>query len=530
MIGRRALLTRALALGSSAVLAGACGIPNGLTAPAAATTPRFNTTGSSPRPGGTLRIGRAGDIVPAGAPFVLSAANVHLFTLVYDTLVSYDAQLSPRPRLATHWEWSADSRRLTLTLRPDVKFHSGRPFTSSDVKFNLEHLRNPTTGSQWRNYADAMQVSAPDPMTVTIDYGTPVRSSFDVLAGTFIADPQTLDDTNNGKGFVGTGPFRFREWLPGDHLLVERNPEYWQPDKPYLDSVKLMITPDQQTALTALETGTIDWMSGVPGRDARRLQADSNYQVMLTASGGTFHYLGLDLNSPMFADQRVRQAFNWALNRPRMVDTALAGLGRPTSIVWPTRSLAYDPVEDQMYTFDLAKARQLLTAASWNTDTVVPLALGNLVALSVPMAEIYQGDLATIGVKLEIQQLANAEFISKLSNAGFGGAWMTTMAFMQLSPATFLSSAFPVRIPNTSHFETPLYKDLLSQVYTETNEQALKAELHELTRIMLDQSFIAPIAESATTTTGAEVARRSVRNAAWDTFGLVAYEDVWLEP
>ena len=106
---------------------------------------------------------------------------------------------------------------------------------------------------------------------------------------------------------------------------------------------------------------------------------------------------------------------------------------------------------------------------------------------------------------------------------------MTTMSFMHLSPATFVTSAFPVRVPNTSHFETPRYKELIAQTYSATDDRALKALLHELTQIVLEESFVAPIAESASTTTGPEVARSTVRNVTWDKFGLFAYEDVWLD-
>jgi peptide/nickel transport system substrate-binding protein len=534
LLTRRDVLKRGLALGSGVLLLAGCSVPDRQSAPLDVGSPTTTApVATTPRRGGVVRIGRPGDIVPAGAPFVLTAANVHLFTLLYDTLVSYNsgpASDTPRPRLATRWEWTADARRLTLSLRPGVKFHTGRPLTSDDVKFNLEHLREPAVGSQWRAYANAMHISTPDPLTVVIDYDAPLKSSFDVLAATFIADPQTLDQVNSGKGFVGTGPFKFREWLPGDHLTVDRNPDYWQPGKPYLDQVELHITPDAQTALVALESGALEWMSGVPAQDARRLQADPNYQVMLTASGGTFHYLGLDLAFPPLADRRVRQAFNYALNRQRMVDAALTGFGRATPLVWPRESLGYDATQDQSYAFDLAKARQLLEAASWNADTLVPLAYGALVTLSAPMAQIYQADLASIGVKLDVQAVPNADFFSRLQTAGFNSAWTTTMAFMQLSPATFLSGAFPVRVPNASHFESDRYSQLIALTNTDTDDQTLKTHLHELTQIMLDESFIAPIAESAAATTGPEVARATVHNAAWNRFGLFAYEDIWLAP
>src|SRR5262249_55212666 len=127
------------------------------------------------------------------------------------------------------------------------------------------------------------------------------------------------------------------------------------------------------------------------------------------------------LTLPTFADQRVRQAFSYALNRPRMVDVALFGFGRPASIPWPRQSLAYDAAQDQTYTFDLAKARQLLESAGWQNSTSVSLSLVNTPAVTRTMADIYQADLATIGVNLTLQLLATPDFLSRLQT-GFGGA------------------------------------------------------------------------------------------------------------
>ncbi len=130
-------------------------------------------------------------------------------TLVYDMLISYDPQLAPHPRLATSWQWSSDARRLTLRPRQGAKFHTGRPFTSDDAKFNLEHLRDPAVASQWRNGPDAMHVSAPVPATLVIDDDMPSRASSTPWRRR-AADPQTLDATNAGRGFVGTGPLTQR--------------------------------------------------------------------------------------------------------------------------------------------------------------------------------------------------------------------------------------------------------------------------------------------------------------------------------
>jgi peptide/nickel transport system substrate-binding protein len=279
----------------------------------------------------------------------------------------------------------------------------------------------------------------------------------------------------------------------------------------------------------ALESGNVDWMAGVPGLDALRLQGDPNYQVMLTASGGEFYYVGLDLTVPALADRRVRQAFGYALNRSRMVDSALFGFGRPASIPWPRQSLGYDSAQDQTYTFDLDKARQLLESAGWQSGTTVELSLVNATAATKVIAQIYQADLSTIGVNLSIQELPNADFLSRLLTGGFGGAWIVGMGFMNLSPATFLTSALTVRRPNPSHFDSPRYAQLVDQIVAEVDDQKLKALLHEVTQIWLDEAFVIPIAEGAGRDTGPEVARSSVHDVTWDPFALFAYDDVWLQ-
>jgi peptide/nickel transport system substrate-binding protein len=214
-----------------------------------------------------------------------------------------------------------------------VKFHTGRPFTSADVRFNLERAGDPTVNSQWLNYARAMHVDAPDPVTVIISYDTPARGSFDALANVFMADSERLDQTASGTAFVGTGPFRFQEWMQGDHLTVVRNADYWRAGKPYLDQVDVMIRPDPESAVVGLESGALHWVIGVPGPDARRLQNDSGFQVLLNGNGSIYYYLGLDVSVPALSDKRVRQAFAFAIDRQRIVDSVPYGFGRQVSTV-----------------------------------------------------------------------------------------------------------------------------------------------------------------------------------------------------
>ncbi len=443
------VLSRRTFLGQTAAAAGALGLA-GCTVPAPRPPTATSVAVPAARPGGVLRISKPDDILVSGAPHALVPPNIQLLPLVYDTLVRYDHNLNPEPRLATRWEWSNDFRLLTLWLRKDVKFHTGRPFTSVDAKFNLERLRDPTVGSQWLNYSKLMTVSAPAPDMLTIAYDAPVKSSFDALALTYIADPATLDSTVAGRDFVGTGPFRFKEWATYDHFSVVRNSDYWQPGKPHLDEIDLQIVPDSNTAVLALDP-------------------------------------------------------------------------------WPRQSLAYDATQDATYSYDLSRARQLLEAAGWDPNYTLSVTIPSSLALAEPMAQILQADLASIGVRAAIRKIPFADFISFAVKGGYGGAWIVSMALMNLSPATYLRTSLAVRVPNASYFSSPRYLQLMDETASATDDAHLKAGLHEMTQIMLDEAFVLPIAEGFGQQTGAEVARDAVKNITWDAIGFIAFEDVWLE-
>lgn len=528
MFTRRGLLTRALALGSVGSLLAACAQPRWPGGVSTSATAAPSSAADAPIPGGTLRVGRLEDILVAAVPHLLAPANFQVDNLIYDTLIEYDDQLVPRPRLATSWEWSPDFLQLSLKLRPNVKFHTGRPFTSEDAKFNLERLRDPAVGSQFRKYANLMHISTPAPDELVIKYEAPLRSSFDAVTLTFMADPASIEQSRTGRQFVGTGPYTFQEWVQGDHLTVRRNVDYWQPGKPYLDSVELHVLGDQQQALIALETASIDWMVGVAAGDARRLQSDAGYTVLENGKGSSYLYLGLDVATPALADKRVRQAFGFAINRQRIVDSVMYGFGRAASTPWPVQSPAYDATLDATYTYDLSHARQLLTDAGWTPSTPVPLFVSEALPATIQMAQIIQADLASINVPVAIQTLAQADFVGRLTKGQFQGAWITGVSWMNFSPATFFNAAFPVKIPNSSNFTSSSYGALIEQLSAASDDQQQRQTVDQLTRTLLDEAFVLMITESTLQQSGAEVARAAVKNITTDRFRLVAYQDLWM--
>ncbi|MBV9578020.1 MAG: hypothetical protein JO057_05460 [Chloroflexi bacterium] len=212
----------------------------------------------------------------------------------------------------------------------------------------------------------------------------------------------------------------------------------------------------------------------------------------------------------------------------RLVDIALSGFGRPASIPWPQRSQAYDPTLDQTYTYDPSHARQLLDAAGWDANAVVPISVPNGIATVDQMAQIVQADLASVGVQASIQTLDVPDFITRFQKAQFDGAWINWMTLMNFSPATFVTSSLAVRIPNVSNFLCQSYQDTINQTFAAITDDALTQGLQTLTGTLLDEAFIAVIAEGSGQLSGPEVARTNVQNIAWDRFGTFAYQDIWL--
>ena len=161
--------------------------------------------------------------------------------------------------LAESWDVSGDLTQLKLNLRKGVQFHSGREFTSADVEYNLMRVRNPQLAgivgglapqSNWWTSIDAS-----DPYTVILKSDMPRPGMFDFLELFNILDKDTMEGPDAKTKAVGTGPFRFVEWVQGDHFTFTRNPNYWQSGHPYLDGITVKILSDAQTQIAALEAG-----------------------------------------------------------------------------------------------------------------------------------------------------------------------------------------------------------------------------------------------------------------------------------
>ncbi len=375
--------------------------------------------------GGTLVVGTTGDILNFDA-FNLAFLNYPNLHQCYDSLITYDSELRILPRLATFWRVNDEGTELTFSLRKGVKWHNGREFEASDVVKNIEKALSPGSGHNVHGMVKKTMIGAEviDKYTVAIKFRAPTPNMFDMFNAMRMMAPESFDSLKNKC--IGTGPFKFEEWIPGDQLVYVKNKDYWQPGRPLLDKVIFKPFSDLEALNSALETGIIGAAVAVPPKDYKRL-TDAGVNVLFGQTGALLYSITVNPPDPdqpqgPLSDKKVRQALCHSIDRNAIVDQALFGVGGPTVVPFPTYSIAHFTEYANHYGFSLDKAAKLLDSAGWKDsdgDGIrdkggKKLVLSTITIQAYPettdMAQILKSDLNRIGVDLNIEPLDGATY------------------------------------------------------------------------------------------------------------------------
>jgi peptide/nickel transport system substrate-binding protein len=329
------------------------------------------------------------------------------------------------PQLATSWEYNDDSTSVTFVLRPGVAWHDGEPFTADDVVFSYNRYADPAVASTYASKLavvegyDAFQegsadslagVKAIDDLTVRIDFASPAplwvdlqQISLSILPEHLLGDvaPEEL----NGHSFwtdnrVGTGPFMWDDFRPGESITVVANPDFYG-GPPALDSIVYAIFEDTTAMLNALEAGEIDMVKyeggGIPLSEIERFQAVDELTV-IPMDGGLPTFIAFNHDNPRFQDVRVRQAVLYAIDREAIVDTLMFGAPEVANTMFPAKWAHSPNLED--YSYNPERARKLLEDAGWDSSHTVDFAYyyGDDVYADVVVA--FQQYLADVGFKI----------------------------------------------------------------------------------------------------------------------------------
>ncbi|NGO11659.1 ABC transporter substrate-binding protein [Streptomyces sp. HC44] len=478
-----------------------------------------------PKRGGTLTIGINQDFTPA-LLFTQSGESLQQ-RLIYNTLIRYDEELEPQPELARSWEYAADGRAITLTLRDDVTYHDGRKFTADDVIFAVENLRKPERSAQLAATAKAVTgFEKRGDHELVVKLAHPVSNLFDLFEFMIIADRHTVEDAVKGKRLNGTGPFRFERWRPGTGLSLTRNEKYWIPERPYLDAVELRVYTQPDALLSALRSGQAQLSYHVSGKHLATIKGSPDFTIRRYDTGNQAVYVGATVDEAPADSKAFRQAVAWAVDRDRVVEQALGGYGFASAAPWPRSSPAYSEANRSHYTHNPGKARELLKSSGVARSATLPLGHPTT-PLHVAIAEIVQYDLKQVGIKTELEPFDPAAFQQKLISGTMPALWVNGHAFAQVTPSTLAVSAYPFNeAKNTSHFRSAEYTETVQDAWQQQDADgaAAHARYQKLSDLLLDEAFIIDLAVQDSV----EVAARRLHGPTLNKFSYLNLDNAYL--
>lgn len=476
--------------------------PAATTAPAAAAKPaEAAKPAAAPKTGGVLKIATTADFGARGIdPHSISPTSFDTVWTVYDTLTRYDQQLKPQPMLAESWDVSSDFKQVKLNLRKGVTFHTGREFTSDDVKWNIERIKDPKSGAaQLLTMANWWSsIETPDKSTVILKSEAPRPAVFDMLEYMNIADRVTMEGPEAQTKAVGTGPFTYGEWVQGDHQRYIKNKNYWQSGKPYVDELYFQIIKDPQAAVVQFEAGAVDVLVNPTIRELVRLKADPKYRAIVNQYTGQHFVMFFNTTAPPFDKKEVRQAFCYAVDRKRFAENVLQGVGEANDLPWPKHSPAYEAAKTTHYSYDLEKAKSLLAAAgSPAIDSQINYSTSDYEPSQ--FAQIIQADFAKLGLKMTNNPVDTAALQDMSMKVSYKGVILRFSGFAGTDPATLVSTSSYWRAAgNGSGYKSERYEKLVQALGSEPDPAKRKQVISDLNDALLDEAFVTSLSPQQT--------------------------------
>lgn len=339
-------------------------------------------------------------------------ATTAVAVLMYQGLVYTDWSGTIRPLLATGWEVSDDGMTWTFDVREGVTFHDGTALTAADVKYSYDYIRSEDCGCAGSVYLNAIDtIEVLDDHTVAFHMAQPnsaiLSGVANKLTGVFpegyFDDPDAQSGLNDAS--VGTGPFMLEEFTPNESIRLVRNPDYWQPNAPYLDAITFISVPDGNSLLNGLRTGQIDLAQLARPQDVEQLEGMPNLQVQEQISW-VQKSIDLQAGDGPTADQAVRQAISLAIDKQEVLQAAVQGYGEVIGLVPAGMQERWGAPLDElpMQGPDRERAREILADAGY--DDGVEIQLTTIIGYDwmTPAAETLAAQLAEVGIEASIQR------------------------------------------------------------------------------------------------------------------------------
>jgi peptide/nickel transport system substrate-binding protein len=413
-LSRRAFIRRSglLGMGAASGLLWACAPA----APAAKPTeaPKTETKPAAASVAGTITIAQGADATSLDPQQTQGSAPRAMMAAMFDQLVTLDHEYKVVPWVATSWE-TPDERTWVFKLRDDVQFHSGEKLTSAAVKWSIERFVAPETKNI---YASTLQqissIELPDDYTVRLTTREPYPGLLDAMASYFyIAPPETMRSMGEEyfKKPVGSGPYKFVEWVAGDRLVQEAAAPHFSGD-PKIKQVVWKTITEGPARVTALRTNAADIINPVSPQEVGQIQSGGAQVVQ--AKGQGLMCLVLNASQPPLNDVRVRQALNYAVDKDQIIRVLLGGIGEPSTGPLTYAHEGFDPNNAAPYPFNPDRARALLAEAGYPNgfDIQFDTPSGRYLQ-DKAIAEAVAGQWKRIGVNAQVNPREWGDFLKE---------------------------------------------------------------------------------------------------------------------
>ncbi|MFC6333692.1 ABC transporter substrate-binding protein [Paenibacillus septentrionalis] len=445
-----------------------------------------NADGSEAVAGGLLKVGVISDFGTLDPARSTRLIDEELYNNIYDPLVKLTPDGQFIPGLATEWEISGDGKTYTFTLREGVKFHDGTDFNAQAVIDNWEWIMDPANASpRSTDLVLVEELISPDPYTLIVQLKTPFTPFIATITGrTGLISSMTAKNELGDQyemNPVGTGPFKFISWNKNEKLVVERNPDYWVEDQPKLDAIEFIPITNPSQKLNALISGQVDLVDSIPFQDIPNVEKQKNLIMEQKTSFG-FQRITMNLERAPFNNEYNRRAVNYAINRDELNALIYFNTFVPGYSFFSPAGFANDPGVTSPFDLDLAK-EELVKAG--NPDGFVFKYLSANDPQSLQISQLYQSQLAKVGITMEIEPLDSTALTQKRSSGDWdavGGGWSGMIDPDQNSYAFIVTDA-PF---NYGKYSNPTVDELMQLAREKQSEEERTSIYKEVSEILLE--------------------------------------------
>lgn len=442
--------------------------------------------------GGILRVGIGADLTSFDMSSYKSGVDLMLGALVFDRLVAFDKNMQNYiPQLATSWE-KKDDLTWIFNLRKGVKFTDGTSFNAEAAKISLERTSKAIRGQRFHGMISTVNIL--DDYKIEIKLKEPSASFFPNLteATGSMFSPTALEKYGEEffKNPVGTGMFKLEEWIPGQHVVLTRNEEYWGPPAK-LEKVIFVPIPNVASRVMAFKGGDLDVIENLPAHEAPSIEKDPNYKLMSVPQLRTV-WIGFNCGDAILKDPKVREAIAHAIDRESIIKYVMENRVREANLgLLPPEIMKTDPPLSLNY--DPALSKKLLAEAGYKGGLKLQLWTpeGRYVK-DLEIAQVVQGQLQSVGIDVSITVMEWSSYLAALSRKEqqmFVLGWAVTKP-----PDSFFRACFHSEdTSNWANYKVKEVDKMIDEAVKLSDEEEINQAYYELNKIIIENAVVFPI-------------------------------------